>query len=129
MSKAKPTRDESAQPERRRWIWYRDDPEGGVALQEMRKLDRDGQARLAVVIERYQASQSRRKDVDHLGDGLFELRTRVGNNHFRVIFCRWGPHLLALTCFAKNQQKTPKQDIDRAKTRRSDWQRSFGKGP
>jgi phage-related protein len=81
------------------------------------------------VVKRYLEGTNRRSDVDHLGDGLFELRTRVGSNHYRVIFFLWGDHCVALTAFYKNQQQTPSRLIQRAQDRRRSWLATFGRLP
>jgi phage-related protein len=99
------------------------------AREEFEELPVDGRAGLAKKIERYLEGQSRYKDVDNLGDGIFELRHRHLNNHYRVLFMLWGPHCVALTAFYKNQQKTPKSDLDRARSRADRWRELFGKEP
>ena len=120
-------RGDSPRPALRRWVWFRAaKDQGSPANKEFFKLPEAAQAALSVVMKRYAAGESRRKDVDHLGDGILEIRTRIGNNHFRVLFFNWGPVLVALTAFYKNQQATPQSDIDRAKKRRTRWREAFG---
>lgn len=68
-------------------------------------------------------------DIKPVQDGIFELRWRQGNNHYRVLFFRWGPHPVALTAFYKNQQQTPQTAIDRATERRKIWKSTFGEAP
>ncbi|PWU48911.1 toxin [Micromonospora globispora] len=122
--------DSSGEPPARKWIWYRLEVDGrSRAQEEFEALPAAGRGRLLAVIQRFLNNESRRKDVDHLGGGIYELRTRVGNDHFRVLFCNWGPHCVALTAFYKNQQTTPKQDIHRAEDRRDRWEAKFGKRP
>jgi phage-related protein len=114
----------------RRWIWFRSEPGGRrVALEEFEALAIHGQAGLAKVMQRYRDGQSRRQDVDSMGDGIFELRYRRGTERFRLLFMPWGPHLVALTAFQKKQPKTPKPDLDRARTRAKRWRHAFGAEP
>ncbi|WP_158603478.1 type II toxin-antitoxin system RelE/ParE family toxin [Micromonospora radicis] len=114
----------------RKWIWFRPEIGGRSRSQEeFDDLPAAGRGRLLAVVKRHIAGESRRKDIDHLGSGIYELRTRVGNDHYRVLFANWGPHWVALTAFYKNQQTTPKQDLDRAKDRRDRWEARFGKTP
>lgn len=114
----------------RKWIWFRPSAEGrSPARKEFDALPPEGRGRLLKAVERYLKSETRRHDVDHLGGGIYELRTRVGNNHFRVLFFLWGQHCIALTAFYKNQQATPQTDQDRAKTRRAAWKKAFGDEP
>jgi len=58
---------------------------------------------------------------------MYELRYRKGNNHYRLLFFLWGPHCVGVSAFYKNQQATPKSDVETAKTRRAQWHDSFGK--
>ena len=80
-------------------------------------------------MQRYRDGLARRQDVDHLGDGIYELRYRHGNDQFRMLFIFWGPHLVALTAFQKKQAKTPKVDHDRAQGRAKRWREAYGTEP
>lgn len=121
---------QSAQPVARNWIWFRYAQDGRwIGLEEFKGLDVLGRAGLAKRMQRYRDGQARAKDVDHLGDGIFELRHRVKNVRFRLLFIRWGPHLVALTAFQKDQPKTPKPDLDRARDRARRWVEVFGAEP
>ncbi len=100
-----------------------------VALEEFKALDAYGQAGLTKAMQRYRDGQTRRHDVDALGEGIFELRSRHGTGQFRLLFMFWGPHLVALTAFAKKQRQTPKVDLDRARTRAKQWRQVFGTEP
>lgn len=114
----------------RRWLWWRKERDGRPkAKEEFEGLPLEGRAGLAKRVERYLAGESRYKDVDSLGDGIFELRCRHQNNHFRVLFMLWGRHCVALTAFYKNQKQTPKADVERAKSRAKRWCAVFGKEP
>lgn len=57
-------------------------------------------------------------DVKHLDRGIYELRDRFKNNHYRVLWFVQDRHCVAVTCFYKNSQKTEKKDLDRAIARR-----------
>lgn len=49
-------------------------------------------------------------------DGLYEIRIEVGNNIFRIFCCfDEGSLVILFNCFQKKTQKTPKQQIERAK--------------
>jgi phage-related protein len=72
-------------------------------------------------MERVLTGETRFRDVDDLGDGIKELRHRVGNNHYRVLFFIRGRVCIGLTCFYKNQQRTERVDLDRAKARRDSY--------
>ena len=48
-------------------------------------------------------------------NGLFEVRTQLGSNIFRIFCCFDGNRLVVLfSGFQKKTQKTPKKEIDRA---------------
>lgn len=76
---------------------------------------------MLIRIGRLLQGETRFKDVDDLGDGIKEIRHRVGSNHFRILFFIKGRICVGLTCFYKNQQKTEKKDLDRAKQRRDKY--------
>lgn len=60
----------------------------------------------------------------HLEDGIFELRTILGNNIIRVLyFFDKEKIIIATNGFVKKTQKTPKTEIELAKIRRSDYYR------
>lgn len=117
-------------PPPRAWKWFCNQPEGKpLARKELDDLPALAQARLTLRMERYIAGQSRRKDVKAFGRNLFEIRCRVDNNHYRVMFMLWGPHCVALTAFFKNQEATPPSDIERARKRAARWKETFGEHP
>lgn len=60
----------------------------------------------------------------HLDDGIFELRTVVGNNITRILyFFVVGRHVILTHGFVKKTRKTPAREIDRAKRIREDWRK------
>lgn len=95
------------------------------AVKEFDKFPELVQGRFFDLIERVINRQTRSGagDVKHLGRGIYELRDRVGNNHYRVLYYVDGRVCVGLTCFYKNQQRTEKKDIDRALARRKTHQR------
>ena len=57
-----------------------------------------------------------------LSDGIFEVRTIMGNNIVRVLyFFDEEKVIIATNGFVKKQQKTPQSEIDLAKSRREDY--------
>lgn len=63
-----------------------------------------------------------------LGDGIFELRTKVGSDISRVLYFFMIENKIILTNgFVKKQQKTPKREIVLTKKYRDDYIRRFGK--
>ena len=59
-----------------------------------------------------------------LVDGIFELRTQVGTDASRVLYFFFvGKRIVLTNGFMKKTQKTPVQEIELAKKRRSDYLR------
>jgi phage-related protein len=55
--------------------------------------------------------------VGNLGDGLWEVRSRIGDRVARVIFFVEGSTMVLLHGFVKKTQKTPKHELDIATKR------------
>ena len=56
--------------------------------------------------------------VGTLGNGLWEVRSRLDDRIARVVFCIEGQMMVLLHGFIKKSQKTPKHDLDLARTRK-----------
>ena len=65
---------------------------------------------------------------DVIGDGIFEIRCKVGSNITRILyfFCDDG-RIVLTNGFVKKTQKPPKEEIRLAKERRTDYIRRAGK--
>jgi phage-related protein len=57
--------------------------------------------------------------VDNLGNGMWEVRSRLEDRIARVIFCVEGRTMVLLHGFIKKTQKTPKHELDLAVKRKS----------
>jgi phage-related protein len=57
--------------------------------------------------------------VGNLGDGLWEVRSRLGDRIARLIFCVEGRVMVLLHGFIKKTRKTPKHELDLAMKRKS----------
>ncbi|NPD81701.1 type II toxin-antitoxin system RelE/ParE family toxin [Prevotella sp. PINT] len=54
--------------------------------------------------------------VKYIEDGIYEFRVTLGNNEFRIFFIYDGETLVILfNAFRKKTQKTPRNEIERAK--------------
>ena len=63
----------------------------------------------------------------HLEDGIFELRVQAGNNISRVLYFFYVGNKLILTHgFIKKTQKTPREEIERAKAYRKEFYKQEG---
>lgn len=59
-----------------------------------------------------------------LGDGIFEIRTKLGSDITRVLyFFVVGQKVILTNGFVKKTQKSPPGEIERAKRYRADYQR------
>ena len=55
--------------------------------------------------------------VDHLGDGIWELRSRLPNRIARTLFTITRSEIVVLHGFIKKTQKTPAQELKLARRR------------
>lgn len=53
--------------------------------------------------------------VTGLGDGLYEVRTELNRNIYRVMFCIKDSTIILLHGFQKKTQKTPQSDLTLAR--------------
>lgn len=61
--------------------------------------------------------------VRSLGDGLWEVRSRLRDGIARVIFFTQGDVMALVHGFIKKSQKTPKRDLDLARRRAAELRR------
>jgi phage-related protein len=55
--------------------------------------------------------------VDHLENGIWEVRSKLGTRIARVLFALDGDTMVLLHGFIKKEQKTPRPELDLAKDR------------
>ena len=55
--------------------------------------------------------------VDSLGNGLWEVRSRLGDRIARILFCVLERNMVLLHGFIKKQQKTPRHELALARKR------------
>lgn len=60
--------------------------------------------------------------IKYLDDGVFELRVNFGNNELRIFFIYDGDAIVVLfNGFRKKTQKTPRQELDKAKKLKNEY--------
>src|ERR1700685_2096499 len=59
--------------------------------------------------------------VDNLGDGIWEVRSRLSNRIARTLFAVVEEEIVLLHGFIKKQQKTPADELDLAKKRKKQY--------
>ncbi len=81
-----------------------------------------------IEILRDSGNELREPYTKYLGDGLFELRAKQGNDISRVLyFFVVGKKIVLTNGFIKKTQKTPKREIAMADKYRQDYNERFGK--
>ena len=74
-----------------------------------------------------QGSRLREPYSKHLEDGIFEIRGKVGTDISRVLyFFYYGGRIILTNGFIKKTQKTPRNEIERAKRYRKDFMERAG---
>ena len=59
--------------------------------------------------------------VDNLGDGIWEVRSRLDNRIARTLFAMVEQEIVLLHGFIKKQQKTPPDELELAKKRKKQY--------
>jgi len=59
--------------------------------------------------------------VGNLGDGLWEVRSRLSNRISRILFAMVDQEIVLLHGFIKKQQKTPTDELDLARKRKRQY--------
>jgi phage-related protein len=59
--------------------------------------------------------------VDNLGDGIWEVRSRLHNRIARTLFAMVDQEIVLLHGFIKKQQKTPQAELELAKKRKKQF--------
>ena len=100
-------------------------PNGKCPTQEfIDSLDAKMQAKILWTISLLQANGTdlRMPYSEHLEDGIFELRSKVGSNISRVLYFFFdGADVILTHGFVKKTSKTPRSEIIRAKKFREDY--------
>jgi phage-related protein len=89
----------------------------------LRALNREIRLEIGSDIERVQWRWPISKPlVGTFGAGLYEVRTSVHGNIYRVLFCIVGDTMVLLHGFMKKTQKTPDREIELARGRMKEVQ-------
>lgn len=59
--------------------------------------------------------------VDNVGDGLWEVRSRLDNRIARTLFAMINQEIVLMHGFIKKQQKTPQDELELAKKRKKQY--------
>lgn len=82
---------------------------------------------LAIALLETNGPQLREPYPKPLGDGIFEIRAKQGNNITRTLYFFYdGKQIILTNGFVKKTQKTPSAEIQRAKKYRAEYLRLKG---
>ncbi len=59
--------------------------------------------------------------VDNLADGIWEVRSRLGNRIARTLFAMVNQEMVLLHGFIKKEQRTPRDELDLARKRKKQY--------
>lgn len=106
-------------------IVFYDKPDGSEPVKEfLLSVDDKMRARLVRMIEllAQNGTTLRMPYSEHLVDGIFEIRAKVGSNISRELyFFVIGKRIVLTNGFVKKTQKTPKNEIELAKKYRNEF--------
>ena len=106
-------------------IVFYDKPDGSEPVRDfLLSVDDKMRARLIRMIELLARNgvALRMPYSEHLVDGIFEIRAKVGSNISRVLyFFVIGKRIVLTNGFIKKTQKTPKNEIELAKKYRNEF--------
>jgi phage-related protein len=63
--------------------------------------------------------------VDNLGEGIWEVRSRLENRIARTLFAMVDQEIVLLHGFIKKQQKTPQDELELAKKRKRQYMQNL----
>jgi hypothetical protein len=69
-------------------------------------------------------NELRRPRADLLRDGIYELRTEVGNVNYRILYGFVGKNVAVLACGLTKEKSVPTREIDRAMVRIAKYKRN-----
>lgn len=106
-------------------VVFYDAPNGELPAKEfLDSLDVKMRAKMAHTIGILQANgvQTRLPYSEHLDDGIFEVRAKVGSDISRVLYFFFvGKSIVLTNGFIKKTQKTPPREIELAKKYRKEY--------
>lgn len=102
-------------------VFFKDDDGSVPVLDFLENVPEKAQVKIIARIDRLRqlGHQLRRPEADHLGEGIYELRTKLGHVNYRVLYFFHGQVAAVLSCGFTKEDKVPPIEIQRAKQRRS----------
>jgi len=69
-----------------------------------------------------EGNRLRRPYADYIGNGIYELRARTGNVHYRILYFFHGTEVIVLSCGFTKERRIPKTELNRAKIRKDNFE-------
>ena len=110
-----------------RVVFYKE-ADGSVPTQDwLNQLSRRAQAKCRWLIERLheRGSELRRPQADYLRDGIYELRTRIGNVRYRILYFFHGNVAAVISHgIVKKMAEVAPREIERAIRRKNQFKQN-----
>lgn len=106
----------------RKWRFYRTSTGAEKARREFDALPEGAQATLLDAMARRSANKPMRRDLEHVGRGIWSLRATYDGCEYRILHSA-SDVLLALVVLDKRSKKLRPQDIENAERRLKDWEK------
>ncbi|HBG78279.1 MAG TPA: hypothetical protein DDW84_05455 [Phycisphaerales bacterium] len=93
------------------------DSDGSVPLRDwMNSIPQKAKEKCITKIERLEmfGNELRRPDCDMLHHGIYELRARLGNVHYRILYAFCGRNIVLLSHGCTKTDRMPPKEIERA---------------
>jgi putative component of toxin-antitoxin plasmid stabilization module len=95
-------------------------------LTELRRGDRKAYAKCVALVKRLAefGHELRRPHADHLRDGVYELRAKLGHVNYRLLYFFAGRDIAVVACGLTKERDVPAVEIDRAIERRRRYEQN-----
>ena len=111
-------------------VFFRTEAGNEPVREWLKRLPRDECQRVGVDILKVQyAWPIGTPLVDNLGDGVWEIRSRLGNRIARTLFVVVDEEIVLLHGFIKKTQRTPADELKLAKQRKHQYLQNYEKEP
>jgi len=104
-------------------VFFYQEDDGSVPVLDWLHLLREKNERAykkcfaVIALLKQSGHELRRPHTDMLRDGVYELRTRVGNVNYRILYGYVGKDIALLASGLTKEKTVPSKEIDRAATR------------
>ena len=107
-------------------VVYRDDDGSTPVRDFLDSVPDKAKAKMLAALERLRqlGHQLRWPEADYLGDGIYELRTRLGHVNYRLLYFFHGNVAAVLACGFTKEDRVPPVEIERAKLRKAKFEKA-----